>query len=170
MSSKDKKLFSVLGEVMIVDGRKRFVPKSKDFLNTLIAGVSVGKKLLCTFYDRVPTRSEAQLDYHWLLMGLISEHTGDTKEELHDAVMRIKFGTKLIRLAGQNVQVRRSISDSGRMTVAEVAELIMYDLEVCERLDINVPTPEELGYISNYGGYGAPLTPVKREKTLSANQ
>lgn len=167
MSATDKKLFSVLGEVMLVDGRKKFVPKSTGYLQTLMASMPIGKKLTCTFYDRVPTRSESQLDYHWVLMGIIAEHTGDTKEELHDAIMRIKFGTKLVRLAGHMVQVRKSISNSGRMTVAEVADLIMYDLEVCQKLDIHVPTPEELGYISNYGGYGSPLTPVRREKSIT---
>lgn len=167
MSFKDKKLFTVLGQVTLVDGRKEFIPSSTGYLQTLMAGMPVGKRLTCTFYDRVPTRSEAQLHYHWVLMGIIAEHTGDTKEELHDAILRIKFGTKLVRLAGHTVQVRKSISNGGRMTVAEVAELIMYDLEICQKLDIHVPTPEELGYISNYGGYGSPLTPVKRE-TLSA--
>lgn len=163
MTSKDKKLFSVLGEVSLIEGHKRFVPTSKEFLASMMAGIPIGKKLTCTFSEKIPTRSEAQLHYHWVLLTLISDYTGDTKEELHDAIMRIKFGTKLIRLAGHSVQVRKSISNMGRMTVSQVAELINFDLEVCQKLDIHVPTMEELGYVSNNGGYMSPLTPVRKE-------
>jgi hypothetical protein len=167
MSSKtNRKIFSVLGQVSLADGRKRFVPHSIDFLNTCISSLPLGKGILCTFYDHVPTRSEQQLDYHWVLVSLMAEHTGYTKEELHDAIMRMKFGTKVIQLAGHSVMVRKSISNTGGMTVAEVAELITFDLELCGRLSIHVPTPEELGYISNRGGY-ASLTPVRKEKSLT---
>ncbi len=157
MSSKDKKLFTVLGEVQLVEGRRKFVPKSSDYLRDIVARLPLGKIVSCTFSERVPTRSEAQLDYHWVLIGLMAEHTGDTKDELHDAVMRIKFGTKLVRIGGHTVQVRKSISNIGKMTVSEVAELINYDLELCGMMDIHVPTSEELGYISNY-------SPIRREK------
>jgi len=165
-SSKDKKLFTILGSIILTEGKKKFIPTSVDYFNTLISSLPIGKKLSCTFSDRVPKRSEAQLAYHWVLVGLIADHTGDTREELHDAVMRIKFGTKTISLTGRDVEVRRSISNAGRMTVSDVVELITFDLEVCQSLDIHVPTPEELGYVSNHGGYRT-LTPVRRE--LSTN-
>ena len=41
-----------------------------------------------------------------------------------------------------------------------MVELITYDLELCEKLDVKVPTLEELGYISNH----APLTPIRKER------
>jgi hypothetical protein len=44
-------------------------------------------------------------------------------------------------------EVKRSVSGSARMPKGEMSELIEMDLELCGRLNVHVPTPEELGYI-----------------------
>lgn len=92
-------------------------------------------------------RSPAQLAYHWVLMKYLAEWSGFTKEEMHDAVMRLKFGEKEITLGGKTVRVRKSIAESGKLKKFEVQELIEYDLELCAENDIKVPTREELGYL-----------------------
>ena len=106
-----KELFTVLGQVRLVDGKKRFVPSSTDHLASLMARLPIGKLISCTFFDKVPTRSAGQLAYHWVLVTYIADYTGDCPEEMHDAIMREKFGTKKIKLKDKVHEVRRSISN-----------------------------------------------------------
>lgn len=96
-----------------------------------------------------PTRSDQQLRYYWVLVGLIAEYAGYTRDECHDALMRLKFGIKEVKIGSDIVQVRRSISNSARMTKTECIELIEFALEKCSELNINVPSAESLGYIRN---------------------
>lgn len=146
-----KEIFTALGSVRIFDNVKRFVPDSSAYVRDKFSRMEVGKKISCTFFDKVPTRSQSQLAYHMILMGYLAEHTGqgNTKEEMHDAVMRLKFGTKRIVLKGLNVDVRKSVSDDARFPKWDMMALIEYDLELCTWAGIHVPTMEELGYIKN---------------------
>ncbi len=142
----NKEIFSAKGKIEICYGDKVFVATSEKYLTDNLNRLPVGKEVTCTFYEHKATRSSTQLAYHMVLMGYVAEHTGYTREECHDAIMRIVFGTKIISLGGMNVQVRQSISDGAKMKKEEVTELIMYDLELCGRLEINVPSAESLGY------------------------
>lgn len=80
-------------------------------------------------------------------MGYIAEHTGFTGEEVHDVVMKYKWGTRKIELGGLSGEGRRSWTT---LTKTEATEMIAYDLELCNELGVHVPSMEELGYISNY--------------------
>lgn len=93
-----------------------------------------------------PTRTEQQLRYYWVIVGLISEYTGNTEEELHEALMILKFGTKEVKLGKDLVNVRQSISNSARFEKQKMAELIEFALEKAQELEIRVPTRQELGY------------------------
>lgn len=159
-----KEIFTVIGEIQLIDNRHRFVPKSPAFMAANVSRLPIGKKLSCTFYEDVPTRSEGQLAYHWVLMGYIAEHTGFTKDEVHEAVMIKKFGTKKIKLAGEVFVVRRSISNKARFPKPDMVELIMKDLEICNKLEIVVPTAEELGYVTD--SPIRPFTPIVRRKKI----
>lgn len=141
-----KEIFTCLGSIAEHYGEKLFLPKSVKYLEDNLKRLPVGKEVTCTFYEHKATRSNQQLRYHMVLCGYIAEYTGYSVPECHDAVMRIVFGTKIISLGGMNVQVRQSISDSAKMKKEDVVSLISYDLELCGRLDINVPSAESLGY------------------------
>lgn len=164
MTSRDKKMFSILGEVKLVDGWKQFVPKSPEHLHAVIARLPVGKQLLCTYSERLPTRSEEQLNYFFVLVEYLCEYTGFTKNDMYQILIKDCFGVEKRVFLGKVHEVRRSISEAARMPKSEMAELITYTLECCRKLDINVPTPEELGYISNYRSYRSPMTPVLKQK------
>lgn len=151
--AKRKELFTILGtfqDVVNSDGytETRFVPKSTKHFRTVSRNAPKQKTIAATFYQEVATRSQNQLAYHFVLLGYLAEHTGYTKIELHDAIMRLHFGTKKVTLNGRTTEVRASISDAAKLSKPEVSELIEYDLEVCKSLEIKVPTPEELGYIT----------------------
>lgn len=144
---KKRVLFSVIGEVKQVDGRKRFVPKSIHHLNACISRFPVGKKVSATFSEMRFMRSDAQLRYHRVLCAYIAEHTGFTPDEVHDWAMRLALGEKRIIIAGRSVGVRKSMANDGDVMKNEAVELIEFDLGVCQDLEISVPTAEELGYL-----------------------
>mgnify|MGYP001570234165 CR=1 FL=1 len=144
---KKKVLFSVIGEVKQVDGRKRFVPYSIAHLNACISRYPVDKKVRATFSEIRYMRSDAQLRYHRVLCAYIAEHTGFTPDEVHDWAMRLALGEKKVAIAGKEVMVRKSMAEEGDVMKNEAVELIEFDLGVCQDLDISVPTAEELGYL-----------------------
>jgi hypothetical protein len=108
----------------------------------------LNKQFAVKFTSKVGSRSANQLKYYWVLLGLISDYNGNTPEELHDFVMRAKFGTKIITLGKITQEVRRSISEGARMSASDCIELITFVLDICRDLEINVPTAEELGYVN----------------------
>lgn len=146
MTPPRKKLFTVLGTIQTIDGKKKFVPDSPKYLSDCYFQLPVGKKVACTFEEWKSIRSRDQLAYHWVLVGYIADYSGYTKEECHDALLRLKFGEKEIQFLGKTVKVRQSISDSAKMSVNDCVELITFDLQVAQEMGIVVPTPEELGY------------------------
>lgn len=142
-------LFTAHGVIGMVDGKKKFIPKSPAYVRDQMSKLQVGKNASMTLSETKAIRSPAQLAYHWVLMGYIAEYTGNTKEEMHDAIMRIKFGEKEVRIGNYKVRVRKSVSDEARMAKFDMVDLISFDLELCADLEIRVPTAEELGYIPN---------------------
>lgn len=147
-----KELFHVLGKAQIVDGKKRFVAYSPAYLNQKIASLPLDKELELKLSVHKASRTRSQLAYHWVLMNLISEHTGFTPEEAHDFCLRAKFGTKKMKLGSLVMEVRRSMSDIGDLNVSEVIELIDFDLRLCAELGIHIPTAKELGYMADDKG------------------
>ena len=142
-----KEIFSVLGRFIEIDGNRRFMPDSPAHYHIQVKKVPLDKQIWAIFNQKLPSRSEQQLSYHFVLAGYLSDHTGYTKEEIHDAVMKLKFGTKKIKLDGKEVEVRKSISNRAKFPKDKMSELIEYDLELCNNLEIRVPTASELGYI-----------------------
>lgn len=148
-----KELFTILGQFkdVVVDGitETRFVPNSTKHFRTVSARAPKNQVIAATFYNSVSTRSRNQVAYHFVLLGYLAQYTGYTVDELHDAVMRLKFGTKTVTLNGTKVEIRKSLSTQANLPKYEAVELIEYDLELCKQFGIKVPTPEELGYIKD---------------------
>lgn len=142
-----KELFTILGSIVFNEGRKRFLPKSPDHMQICINRMNVGDEVAVSFSKKKLARSQSQLNYHFALLGLLSDHTGYTTEELHDFVMRAVFGEKMVTLRNRTFAVRRSVAERASMPKDEMAELIEYDLATCADLDIRVHTKEELGYL-----------------------
>lgn len=148
MSSTDKKCFSVIGSFKQVEEfRRAFVPDSPVYYRDRANHQPLNKKYTCTFSTKIPTRSEAQLDYHFVLCEYLSEHTGFTKPEIHDFMMRKVFGTKIIKIGNYQTEVRESMSDRAKLPKYMAVDLITADLQLCGELEIAVPTAESLGYM-----------------------
>lgn len=144
-----QELFTSIGHVEVVNGKKRFVLNSPDHYQMQLNKAPVGKPIAATFIENKASRSEQQLRYYFVLVGYIADHCGYNKEECHDALMRVKFGTRKIKIAGHVAEVRKSIANKARMPKYQCVELIDFALECCKELGIIVPTAKELGYISN---------------------
>src|SRR3990167_9556750 len=94
-----KEIFTVLGSIGTTKvktergefTRHTFIPNSQDYMRDRLNKIPVGRKISVTFSEEIPTRSQMQLAYHWVLCTLISEHNGDTPDEIHDFIMRLKF-------------------------------------------------------------------------------
>lgn len=149
MKSSRKDFSTIFGTIQIIDNKKRFVPKSPAHMQVVISRLPFNLNIACTFSAAVASRSDSQLAYHFVLMGYIAEHTGYTKEEVHDAIMRDKFGVKRIKVGNIIQDVRQSISEKALFPKSDMVELIEHDLSLCKELNIKVPTAEELGYIPN---------------------
>jgi len=150
MSSTRKPLFTVIGQVADIVGQKRWVPNSRAHYLQQLSDIPEGTRLAAVFEEYKATRSDQQLAYHFVLIGYLAKHCGYTKDEMHDAVVRLKFGERHVTIGDRTVAVRRSVSESAKMPKGDMMALIEYDLQLCEELEVKVPSMEELGYISNY--------------------
>lgn len=154
-----KEIFTAIGHVEMFENRHRFIPNSSKYLSDQLSHVPLHTEISCTFSEHVMTRSEAQLAYYWVIIGYLARHSGYRDKELHDGVMRILFGTKIIDIAGEKVEVRKSVSDSAHIPKYEMVRLIEYVLQASVKLNVRLPTQEELGYTSN-----KVITIVKKEE------
>lgn len=121
-------------------------PYYQHFLNTKTNVGDIGTMNL-TF--KKPTRSEQQLRYYAVIVGLLAEYTGDDWESIHECLMTIKFGTREVKLGKDIVKVRYSISNKAMFSKLKMIELIEYAMEKCNELGVVIPTKESLGYINN---------------------
>lgn len=148
-----KELFTILGEFKDVETNgtieTRFVPNSTKHFRTASRRAPKNKLIAATFYQAVSARSRNQVAYHFVLLGYLADYTGYSVDELHDAVMKLVFGTKTVRLNGLDIEIRKSLSNAANLPKYEAVELIEYDLKLCKQMGIKVPTKAELGYIDD---------------------
>lgn len=147
-----KEIFHVLGKAQFVEGKKRFVAYSPAFLNQKIDSLPLDKELELKFSVHKASRTRSQLAYYWVLIGLLCTYNGDTEKDMHDFILRAKFGTKKMTLGKITQEVRRSMSDTGDLTVSEVVELIDYTQNLCRELNIHIPDAKSLGYLVDDNG------------------
>lgn len=133
-----------------IDGKKVVELNSRQFYqHYLETKTKVGEEGSLSLDFKKPSRTKLQLNYYWVIVGLLADYTGHTDEEMHEALMVLKFGKKTIKVGKDLVQVRKSISDNARFEKMLMAELIEFSLEKASELEIVVPSKESLGYISN---------------------
>ena len=147
MATTNKEYFAIIGEFRDQEGRRRFCPDSPAYYNDRSSKQPLSKKYTVSFSTKIPTRSQSQLAYHFVLCEYISEHTGFTVSETHELLMREKWGTKLIKIGKYSQSVRESVADIAKFPLPKMVEQITFDLSVCADLEIRVPSKKELGYV-----------------------
>jgi hypothetical protein len=82
-------------------------------------------------------RSEQQNRYYWLYLGMVSEATGHTTQELHDWA-RSKFLTEgIVQIFGDQVRQRAST------TSLSVGDFIHYLMQIEQATGIPLPNTED---------------------------
>jgi len=157
-SDQAKKYQNNFGFEIVLDektGKKKMALNSmRYFQHFLDTKTKVGDKGSFEPKFEKPTRSAEQLRYYAVLVGLIADYTGYTWDETHEALMKLKWGTKKVVIDGEIVEVRRSLSNKAKFPKGDMVEQIDFALEKCKKFEIHVPTMQELGYVSNYQPYG----------------
>lgn len=142
-----KAVFTAIGTVEITGQKKKMRLNSPQHWQAMIQKLTPQKRYGISVEEYKAARSRSQLNYYWVLLGYLGDHTGYVPEELHDALMRAKFGVKTVRIGPIEQTVRKSIANIARFPKSDMVELITQVLEICESLEIKVPTKEELGYL-----------------------
>lgn len=142
-----KTLFTAVGTIMIEDQKKKLRLNSSQHWEHHINKLFPGKKYGITVSELTTSRSGQQLRLYWTLLGYLAEYSGHIPEELHEAIMRQKFGVKRIHIGDIVQDVRKSIADNARFPTSDMVELIDEVQKLCHKLGVVVPTKQELGYI-----------------------
>ena len=135
-------------KIAFKDGQKVVELNSRSFYQHFLnTKTGVGDIGVLHLKMKKPTRSEQQLRYYAVIVGLIADYTGNTWDEMHEALMILNWGTKEIKVGNKIVNVRKSISDRARFPKGDMMEQIEYALQIAKDYEIKVPTRSELGYL-----------------------
>jgi len=140
-------LGTAIGTVELVDGKKRVKLRSPEHWQAIVSRLTVGGEYALTIEGLRKSRSQQQLRYYWALLGYLADYSGHEVTELHDAIMRQKFGVKQVVVGSVKETVRRSIADVARFPKEDMVELIDEVLRICQDCGVRVPSKEELGYL-----------------------
>ena len=127
-------------QVKIEQGRVKTETPQKfaKFLETL-----EGKKAELTLEERKIPRTMTQNAYLHVLFGYISDHTGESLEEIKTIEKRRHLPPKEIKLYGKIHLILPSVTKLDKWETNDFIEKVLAD---CAFLGIIVPTREELGY------------------------
>jgi hypothetical protein len=86
-------------------------------------------------------RSNKQNRYFWLCMGVLSEHTGHTPEEMHTIVKGLYCPKKQIKVGKKEYSVPKGTSE---LSKGEFVELMLNIDVLASELGVVLPRPEDL--------------------------
>ena len=99
-----------------------------------------GKRVELTIERQKSKRSISQNAYYWVLVGILSEHTGFTKEEMHD-VLKFKFLKVPVIIGDEEVYTAKSTTKLSKSEFMDfIAELQIW---ASETLNVYLPDPNE---------------------------
>lgn len=142
-----------LGEVIFnrITNKKEVKLLSKKYLDFFLhKHSSVGDRVSVNVKVKKPKRTEAQNNYYWFYLGIISMDLGHTPEEIHEWAKSKCLPNRIIKILGDPVRVKKSTTE---LTVIEFCD---YILKIEEETGVPAPNTEDFGL--------KPLTPVKKEK------
>lgn len=103
------------------------------------------KDVFVTIDTKSPKRSESQNNYYWgVVLPLISESTGHSINEMHEIMKRLHLPPKIVRYRGREIKMPNSTATLTKSDFVEYVERIKVE---AADLGVNIPSPEEAGYI-----------------------
>lgn len=120
--------------IKIQDGRIVFKSDyHKELLQKWIAQFSDGDYLL-TIDEKKENRSIEQNRYYWFYLGLISEETGYTSDELHQYYKGKFLTKKILKMFGEDVRIEQSTTKQSKGQFCDYLANIM--------LHCGIPLPD----------------------------
>jgi len=99
-------------------------------------------KLYATYDKRKPKRSLSINRYYWgVVLPMIENETGHTKEELHSLFKSMFLVVEIRKVLGKDVRIVRSTTD------LTTGEFMQYLDRIAAEVNIELPNPEDAGYI-----------------------
>lgn len=122
----------------VVNGR--LVWKSEDYMRVNLP-LFEGMKGVLQVKAKWNKRSLSQNALYWLRLGVISEHTGHTENELHTLYKGSYAPKKEITYKTRTYTLPKGTSE---MSKGEMAEFMLHIEAEAEQLGIVLPSPEDL--------------------------
>jgi hypothetical protein len=91
-----------------------------------------------------PTRSNQQLRYYWLFLGIIERETGQNADEVHEWAKRKFLPPRFITVNGEEMKIAGSTKDLSKADYGDYLDRISAETGV------PLPDPEAAGFITNY--------------------
>lgn len=88
------------------------------------------------------TRTPKQNRYYWgVVIKMLADHTGYTKEEMHEAMKNTYLGRRFIEFNGKEVELSKSTKDIDTKEMSEYTERVRQF--AAEFLALNIPDPDQ---------------------------
>ena len=112
-----------------------------------LSGFDEGTKLTIEIDKAKNNRSLSQNRYYWLYLGIISNETGHTEEELHELFKRKFLPPTHKVILGTGFKLPASTTDLSKHDFSEYLD------KICALTGVPIPDPELAGYTSNNASY-----------------
>lgn len=133
-------------EMRFIDGKLTPVPvSSKYFYGMMNQHFKTGEKVIGVFRKPYKKHTDAQRAYLFgVVYDAIAQHTGHTKEDLHDLFMREFFNEDIVEVGGIQKSKRKSLTE---VTKKEGKNYIDWLVQfAAEQLNVTVPEPSKTGH------------------------
>lgn len=129
------------GAVVIDDNlsRKKLKMNSDLYYNHAIQKYKVGEKVTVQITNKKSLRTRSQNNFWWAYLTIASVETGHTPEELHEWAKTACMPTRIVKIMGDPVRMKKSTTE---LTVNEFSELIE---KFAEKTGITPPPVENYG-------------------------
>jgi len=126
--------------IVVDDGQMEANSITRERLEKWLFGYT--GKLYATYDKRKPKRSLNINRYYWgVVLPVVSEDTGHTKEELHTLFKSMFLVIEIRKVLDKDVRIIRSTTD------LTTGEFMQYLDKIAAEVDIQLPNPEDAGYL-----------------------
>ncbi len=89
----------------------------------------------------IPVRTRSQHNYYWVYLGVISQETGHTPEELHQWAKTKFLPHRFATVMGEKVELEPTTKTLSKLEFGEYLE------RICAETGVPLPDPQAAGYL-----------------------
>lgn len=102
-------------------GKKKLELASEIYFNHCVNKFKEGERVTLQVTNKRPRRTQNQNSFWWAYLTIASQETGHTPEELHEWAKTACMPTRIMKIMGDPVRMKKSTT---QLTVNEFSELI----------------------------------------------